>query len=74
MEIISFQKSLELANSKAKPLVKKPKLLLGNGFSLAFDKKIFNSNSYYDTAVKKGFFSENQRLYKLLKDIGVSDF
>lgn len=52
MDIISFQEPLE----KAYALDKKPKLLLGNGFSISFDKETFSVNHYYDIAVRNNLF------------------
>lgn len=60
---LSFQEALEKAYSSDK----KPKLLLGNGFSIAFNKELFSEKSYYEVAVKNNLFDGKERLHDILK-------
>ncbi|MHB1946947.1 MAG: DUF4917 family protein [Gammaproteobacteria bacterium] len=54
---------------------KKPSLLLGNGFSIAFDKSIFSYKSLYEQAQELGLFEKISRsIPSLFESISTFDF
>lgn len=52
----------------------KPKLLLGNGFSIAYDSKRFSFTSLLDSAVENGVIEKNSKIYKVFESLKTSDF
>lgn len=71
MKIITFQSALEQAIEDKNY---KPRLLLGNGFSIAFDKKIFGYEGLLESAREKNLFQGNDRLSKYFNISGTSNF
>lgn len=62
MKIITFKSALEKAIENKN---QKPTLLLGNGFSIAFDKKIFGYEGLLESARERNLFQDNDRLSKV---------
>lgn len=50
------------------------KLLLGNGFSRAYDDNRFSFTSLLDSAVEKGIVKKDSSIYKIFKEKEISDF
>ncbi|WP_317950377.1 DUF4917 family protein, partial [Campylobacter jejuni] len=49
-------------------------LLLGNGFSMAYDKNRFSFTSLLQSAIDNGIIEENSNIHKILKNNNTSDF
>ncbi|WP_455940909.1 DUF4917 family protein [Helicobacter pullorum] len=49
-------------------------LLLGNGFSMAYNKKRFSFTSLLQSAIKKQIIKENSEIHQIFKDNNTSDF
>lgn len=49
-------------------------ILLGNGFSMAYDKKRFSYTSLLDSALKNNIIERNSALHKAFKIFNTSDF
>lgn len=55
-------------------LNKKPTLLLGNGFSMAYDLQRFSFTHLLEKAVSEGLISKESALYKVFAEFSLSDF
>src|SRR3990167_5930655 len=64
--LLSFEEVMAQAN--------KPHLLLGNGFSIAYDKERFSFTSLLDSAVDQKIISKKSKLYKLFSKLNTADF
>jgi hypothetical protein len=51
-----------------------PKLLLGNGFSMAYDRDRFSFTSLLESAVDQKIISKDSEIYKLFEILQTSDF
>ena len=51
-----------------------PRLLLGNGFSMAYDKKRFSFTSLLESATKSKIIKKNDFVYKVFKKLETADF
>lgn len=49
-------------------------LLLGNGFSMAYDKNRFSFTSLLQSAIDKGIIKENSNIHQIFKNNNTSDF
>lgn len=49
-------------------------LLLGNGFSMAYEKERFSFTNLLESAIKKRIIKKNTPIYKLFSEFGTSDF
>lgn len=49
-------------------------LLLGNGFSMAYNKKRFSFTNLFDSAVNKGLIDKNSPVYRIFQDFESKDF
>jgi hypothetical protein len=49
-------------------------LLLGNGFSMSYNKDRFSFTSLLDSAVKKGLIKESSSVYQIFKEFDTKDF
>ncbi|EOI6487336.1 DUF4917 family protein [Campylobacter jejuni] len=49
-------------------------LLLGNGFSMAYDKNRFSFTSLLQSAIDNGIIEENSNIHKIFKNNNTSDF
>lgn len=54
--------------------LKKPKILLWNGFSMAFDSERFSFTSLLDSAVKNKIIQKDSKVYNVFKTLQTSDF
>ena len=52
----------------------KPRLLLGNGFSMDYDKKRFSFTSLLELAVKTKIIKKNDLIFKVFEKLKTSDF
>lgn len=64
--LLSFEQVLAQAN--------KPKLLLGNGFSIALDPKRFSFTNLLDSAIEKGILKKNSPVFKVFELLQTADF
>lgn len=53
---------------------KKRCLLLGNGFSMAYNKERFSFTSLLQSAIDKGIIEENSKIHQIFKNNDTSDF
>ncbi len=53
---------------------REPHLLLGNGFSIAYDKDRFSFTSLLDSAVSNGIINKESELYRLFQKLNTADF
>jgi len=51
-----------------------PHLLLGNGFSMAYDPKRFSFTTLLESAVTSGVMKEDCEIYKIFKKLATADF
>lgn len=65
-ELVKFKEVIKKA--------KNPRILLGNGFSMAFDKKRFSFTSLLDSAVKAKIIKRNDFVYKVFEKLETADF
>ncbi|EAI8440535.1 DUF4917 family protein, partial [Campylobacter jejuni] len=49
-------------------------LLLGNGFSMAYDKNRFSFTSLLQSAIDKDIIKENSNIHQIFKNNNTSDF
>lgn len=49
-------------------------LLLGNGFSMSYNKDRFSFTSLLDSAVKKGYIKKSSAVYEIFKEFDTKDF
>src|SRR3989344_5485098 len=54
--------------------VKKPRVLLGNGFSMSYDKDRFSFTTLLESAVKDGIIEKNSKLYRVFEKLATADF
>lgn len=54
--------------------VKVPHLLVGNGFSIAYDSKRFSFTTLLESAVHDGIIDANSEIYKVFVRLETSDF
>ncbi|MDD5213399.1 MAG: DUF4917 family protein [Candidatus Gracilibacteria bacterium] len=54
--------------------INKPKILLGNGFSIAYDSKRFSFTSLLDSAVENKIIEKDSKVYKVFESLQTSDF
>lgn len=54
--------------------VNKPHLLLGNGFSIAYDPKRFSFTTLLESAVQSKVISKSEEIYKIFSKLETSDF
>ncbi|MCI7485331.1 MAG: DUF4917 family protein [Helicobacter sp.] len=54
--------------------MKKRHLLLGNGFSMAYNKERFSFTSLLQSAIDKGIIEENSKIHQIFKNNNTSDF
>ena len=52
----------------------KPHLLLGNGFSISYDKKRFSFTTLLNSALNEGIIDKNSELYKIFQKLETADF
>lgn len=64
--LLSFEQVIAQAN--------KPRLLLGNGFSMALDQKRFSFTSLLDSAVQWGIIDSDSPVYKVFQLLQTADF
>lgn len=64
--LLTFPKVLEQVTT--------PHLLLGNGFSMSYDKNRFSFTSLLDSAVNDGILDKDSKIYKLFTDLATADF
>lgn len=64
--LLTFDDVIEQANT--------PHLLIGNGFSMAYDKDRFSFTSLLDSAVSDGIISKDSNIYRLFEQLATSDF
>ncbi|MCP0912904.1 DUF4917 family protein [Legionella sp. 27cVA30] len=69
--IMEFSEVLKETRSS----LKKPTLLIGNGFSIAFNKSVFTYKSLYEQAQEKGIVNKlSSSIPKLFKSVNTFDF
>mgnify|MGYP001770970095 CR=1 FL=1 len=66
--LLTYDEVLKLTENKTR------NLLLGNGFSMAYDVKRFSFINLLQSAVKNGIIVENSEMHNLFLDLGTSDF
>jgi hypothetical protein len=66
MSLLTFDEVLKQAN--------KPHLLLGNGFSVAYNPKRFSFTTLLESATKEGILDEKSELYEVFKKLETADF
>lgn len=67
---LTYDKVLKLINSNNK----KKNLLIGNGFSMAYNKDRFSFTSLLQSAVKKGIIKKDSKIYQIFQQNKTSDF
>ena len=67
-KLLTYEEVLELTENHTKYL------LLGNGFSMSYNKDRFSFTSLLESAVKKGLIQENSSLYNIFKKFETKDF
>ena len=65
-------KLLTFAQVMAK--TKNPHLLLGNGFSMAYDSKRFSFTSLLQSAIDSSIINKDDLIYKVFEKLGTADF
>lgn len=68
-ELLSFGEVLEQTKSE-----KQRVLLLGNGFSMAYNHERFSFTSLLESAVENGLIEENSPMYKVFQEFETKDF
>lgn len=72
LKVVKFDDILKQTNALS---AKKPTLLLGNGFSIAFDGNIFSYKSLYEQAKDMGLFEKiSQAVPSLFESVSTFDF
>jgi hypothetical protein len=64
--LLTFQQVLDKAN--------KPHLLLGNGFSMAYDQKRFSYTTLLGSAIENNIIKKEDALYALFQELTTADF
>ncbi len=64
--LLNFNEVLEQAS--------KPHLLLGNGFSMAYDHERFSFTTLLESAVAKGIMKADDKLYRIFGKLATADF
>ena len=67
-KLLTFEEVLEFTKEHTR------NLLLGNGFSMAFDINRFSFTNLLQSAVKSEIIKENSELHNIFKSLGTSDF
>ena len=67
-ELLTYNKVLEEIGEESK------KLLLGNGFSMAYDKDRFSFTSLLESAISKNIIQKDSAIYKVFSKCNTSDF
>ena len=65
-KLLTFEQVLEQANNSH--------LLLGNGFSMAYDSKRFSFTSLLESAVESGIIKEDDFVFKVFEKLKTADF
>ncbi|MFA6160725.1 MAG: DUF4917 family protein [Patescibacteria group bacterium] len=65
-ELLTFDEVMERAN--------KPHLLLGNGFSMAYDRQRFSFTSLLQSAVDNSIIQKESPIYKVFEKLATADF
>lgn len=68
--LISFQEAVK----QMAPLPGKKSLLIGNGFSMAYDSQRFSFTNLLDTAIRQGLIEENSEILKVFRRLNTADF
>src|SRR3989344_7324232 len=55
-------------------MTKKPHLLLGNGFSMAYEKDRFSFTSLLESALKAEIITRDDFVYKVFEKLNTADF
>jgi hypothetical protein len=72
IHIMEFSEGLRETQTSSQ---KKPALLLGNGFSIAFNKNIFSYRSLYEKALNEGLMQKlSSSIPELFDSINTFDF
>ncbi|XPV67599.1 MAG: DUF4917 family protein [Halarcobacter sp.] len=66
--LFTFEEVLNMTKTK------KRNLLLGNGFSMAYDSKRFSFTSLYKSAVREGIIEKDSEIHKIFEKFETSDF
>ncbi|HAT8987001.1 TPA: DUF4917 family protein, partial [Legionella pneumophila subsp. pneumophila] len=75
MNITHIMDFSEVLNETQRSPQKKPALLLGNGFSMAFNKSIFSYKSLYEQALEKGLVQKlSSSIPELFESVNTFDF
>jgi hypothetical protein len=69
-ELISFEDVLQKSEFKDKQKT----ILLGNGFSMAFNKERFSFTNLLQSAIDKGIIQKNSEIDRIFKKLNTSDF
>lgn len=67
-ELLSYDEVLDLTKNHTR------NLLLGNGFSMAYDFNRFSFTNLLESAVKNNIIEEHSEIYYIFKSLGTSDF
>lgn len=65
-ELLTYDQVMQKAN--------KPHLLLGNGFSMSYDRERFSFTSLLESAVKNSIIDNESHVYRLFKKLSTADF
>lgn len=65
-KLLSFEDVMKMAN--------KPRLLLGNGFSMAYDKDRFSFTSLLESSLKDKIIKKSDFVYKIFEKLNTADF
>jgi len=68
--LISFQDALNLIAL----MEGKKSLLIGNGFSMAYDAQRFSFTNLLETAIQQGLIKENSEILKVFRRLNTADF
>lgn len=68
MKLLSFSQVLQMTE------ISKRHILLGNGFSQAFDKQRFSYTSLKKSAIEAHIINENDKVYQIFERLQTSDF
>lgn len=72
--IFKMKKRTILKFEEVMKMAKEPHLLLGNGFSMAYDSKRFSFTSLLESAVKSKIIKKDNFVYKVFEKLQTADF
>jgi hypothetical protein len=72
--LITFEEAYKKAEENKKNGNEKISLLLGNGFSMAYDSKRFSYSNLLESAKQQGIIKPDSKILSLFNKLGTSDF